>query len=49
MKTSNWKKECPAEVVLTSKLDDKIIKMLSKSHETIPLKWWIDAQPGAAH
>jgi hypothetical protein len=31
-------KKCPAEVFLTSKLYDKIIKMSSKSHETIPLR-----------
>jgi hypothetical protein len=38
MKTSKLKKRMSSGSILTSKLYDKIIKMLSKSHETIPLK-----------
>jgi hypothetical protein len=37
MKTSKLKKRMSSGSSLTSKLYDKIIKMLSKSHETIPL------------
>jgi hypothetical protein len=38
MKTSKFKKKRKSSgSSLTSKLYDKIIKMLSKSHETIPL------------
>jgi hypothetical protein len=37
MKTSKLKKRMPSGSCLTSKLYDKIIKMLSKSHKTIPL------------
>jgi hypothetical protein len=37
MKTSKFKKRMSSGSSLTSKLYDKIIKMLSKSHETIPL------------
>jgi hypothetical protein len=36
-KHQNWKKRMSSGSSLTSKLHDKIIKMLSKSHETIPL------------
>jgi hypothetical protein len=38
METSKLKKRMSSESCLTSKLYDKIIKMLSKSQETIPLK-----------
>jgi hypothetical protein len=38
MKTSKLKKRMFSGSCLTSKLYDEIIKMLSKSHETIPLK-----------
>jgi hypothetical protein len=38
MKTSKLKKRMSSGSSLTSKLYDKIIKMLSKSHETIPLR-----------
>jgi hypothetical protein len=38
MKTSKLKKRMCSGSCLTSKLYDKIIKMPSKSHETIPLK-----------
>jgi hypothetical protein len=37
MKTSKLKKRMSSGSSVTSKLYDKIIKMLSKSHETIPL------------
>jgi hypothetical protein len=37
-KHQNWKKRMSSGSCLTSKLYDKIIKMLSKSHETILLK-----------
>jgi hypothetical protein len=37
MKTSKLKKRMSSGSCLTSKLHDKIIKMPSKSHETIPL------------
>jgi hypothetical protein len=42
MKTSKLKK-MPSGSCLTSKIYDKIIKMPSKSHETIPLR----LEPGA--
>jgi hypothetical protein len=38
MKTSKLKKRMSSGSSLTSKLYDKIIKIISKSHETIPLR-----------
>jgi hypothetical protein len=40
MKTSKLKKRMSSGSCLTSKLYDKVIKMPSKSHETIPLNCW---------
>jgi hypothetical protein len=42
MKTSKLKKRMFSGSCPTSKLDDKIIKMPSKTHETIPLRYLSD-------